>query len=283
MLAPYKPSKVFDAQLTLEVWLRLVADEQLYDAMLAGRHGEAARARGMSDEEILVLDDLCAQPGTRWHVENLRFRCTTMVARVIQWHLPGTVQLLTRGSDDWMRDLAFEYLAYHQWKDLGHHQRFAECQRFAGFVRQRIAKRRRPPEHLETVLGLELAALELLRAAAQVPPDAWPVTGEVDVAGLRPRRGPVHQVVELAVDILDWLERPEGEPRAAGGPVAALLWVPSLADAHRIMRLDPPARAMFEALDGERTIDSIAREIGQPDLDLVPLVRRWLEEGAVVS
>ena len=56
-----------------DVWTRLIQDEELYEAMLAGTHGRL-EGRGLSAEDIAILDRFRAEPGTRWNIENLRFR-----------------------------------------------------------------------------------------------------------------------------------------------------------------------------------------------------------------
>src|SRR5437016_12829886 len=163
MPAKYSPVKVFDAKLVYDTWLRLVQDEELYDAMLDGRHAEVAANRGMGSEEILILDDFGSQPGTRWHVDNLRFRCTTMVSRILKWHMPATIALLTGGDENWLRALTYEYMSDQRWKDLGHHRRFAECARFANVVRSKLLKRRLDIAYVDEVLRFELSVLDLLQ------------------------------------------------------------------------------------------------------------------------
>src|SRR4051812_22793501 len=121
MQPPYKPRQAFDAELVYSTWLTVVAEEPLYEAMLTGQHAEVAQKLGLTAQQVLILDDFRDQAGTTWHIENLRFRCTTMVGRILKWHLPGTMLLLTRGNNDWLRDLAYEYMAHSHWQDFGHH------------------------------------------------------------------------------------------------------------------------------------------------------------------
>lgn len=274
MPAKYSPVKVFDAKLVYDTWLRLVQDEELYDAMLDGRHADVAKQRGMGSEEILILDDFRSQPGTKWHVDNLRFRCTTMVSRILKWHMPATVMMLTGGNDDWLRDLAYEYMSDHRWKDLGHHRRFAECARFAKVVRTKVMKRRRPPEYFDDVLRYELSVLDLYGQAAALPPDAWTKAGG---AG-KPRRGAAVQLIELPADLVGWLNKPEGPLAVSSAePTTALVWIPGPSVGHRAAALDGKARALFEACRGERTVQELAGGSAEAEATL----RRWLDEGAL--
>ena len=278
MPAKYSPVKVFDAKLVYDVWMRLVGDEELYDAMLDGRHAEVARERGMNDEEILILDDFAGQPGTRWHVDNLRFRCTTMVSRILKWHLPATISLLTGGNEDWLRDLTFEYISDQRWRDLGHHKRLAECQRFAKSVRLKIKKRRLASDYLEEVLRYELAVIDLVQRAAQLGPDAWPELR--DAAAARPRLGPAVQLVELPVDLTAWLNKPEGKPvPASAEPATALVWIPGPSEGHRMVALDAANRALLEACRGERTVPELAAGSAAAEATL----KRWLAERVLAA
>jgi hypothetical protein len=269
---PYKPLKPFDAKRVYDVWLRLVADETLYDAMLEGAHAARATELGMDAEDILILDDFASQPGTRWHVDNLRFRCTVMVSRVLKWHLPATIALLTGGNDDWLRDLTYEYISDQRWKDLGHHRRLAECARFAKVVRSKIMKRRRPPEYLEHVLSFELSIHELLQRASSLPLDAWPKPG--DPATARPVPAPATKLVELPVDLVAWLAKPEGPLTVTSPePTTALVWIPAPTEPHRMEALDAAAKTIWESCRGDQTVAQLGS----------PLVERWLAAGALAG
>ena len=173
MVELYRARQRFDARAVYDVWIRLIQSEALYDAMLRGEHAAVARTLGFTELELAILDDFAVQPGTRWHVENLRFRAVTMVSRLLGWHLPATLRLVTEGREGWLRDLVYEYLSLHRWIELGHHHRFAECARFAAFLEDRVLKRRMPPPHVEAVLGFERGVIELLRRAATLPVASW--------------------------------------------------------------------------------------------------------------
>lgn len=246
-----------------EVWIQLIQDEALYDAMLAGTHAQL-EGRGLDAEAIAILDQLRAEPGTQLNIENLRFRSSAFVGDLLLLYLPRTVRLLTRGDDDWRQDLCFEYLAYHRWRPLGHMQ-LTECQRFAEFIRARIMKRRATHPHLEAVMAYELAVIQLLRSTVGVPADAWPTRREVTLAelpALRPRRGPVQALVDLDVDLRPWIE--SGDPsrgEVGPGPITLLLDMPSLEERYRIKTISDGVRVVLERCDGERTADAIARGI----------------------
>jgi hypothetical protein len=241
MVELYRASQVFDARTVYDVWIRLVQSDALYDAMLRGEHTAAARTMGFGALELAILDDFAIQQGTRWHVENLRFRAVTMLSRMLGWHMPATLRLVTEGREAWLRDLVYEYLALHCWAELGHHHRFAECERFAAFIEQRVLKRRMPPPYIEAVLAFERVALELVRRAAALPVASWvaPRNAGTDAASdagtdaanrARPdatiARGPVQRQLTLPVDILAWLRAPTTELQVtAPGPVDVVAYV----------------------------------------------------------
>ncbi len=274
----------FASRRVYEVWTQLVQDEGLYEAVLAGTHAQLAD-RALDAEAIAILDQFQAEPGTRWNVENLRFRSALETGDTLVSYLPRAVRMLTRGDDDWRQDMCFEYLARHRWQALGHH-RLAECARFAEYIRTHIMKRRLTPPHLEDVLAFELAVVQLIRATANVPAEAWPVARawtDDELAGARPRRSPVQTVLDLALDLRPWIESADplqGEPGPE--PITLLIHIPSLDEPHRIKTISDGVRVVLERCDGERTVAELARELEDeyelPAADVHRLVRALLDE-----
>lgn len=267
-----------------EVWTQLIQDEELYEAMLDGSHGRL-EGRGLDAEALEILDQFRAEPGTRWNIENLRFRSSLFVGDLLLLYMPRTVRLLTRGDDQWRQDLCFEYLAHHRWRPMGHMQ-LMECERFAAFIRTRIMKRRLMPPHLEAAMAYELAVIRLLRSTTEVAADAWPVRRDVsdaDLPALRPRRSPVQVVVELDVDLRPWIE--SGDPargEVGPGPITLLVHMPSLEDRYQIKTISEGVRVVLERCDGERTVDALARELEDefelPAAEVCRMVRTLLDE-----
>src|SRR5688572_16388840 len=147
-----------DARKGYDVWLQLIANEELYRHTLAGTHRELAERENLGEAELVILDAFHADKGTRWNIENLRFRTALEASASLASYLPRTCRMLTNGDENWLQDIAFEYLAFYKWTEHGHH-RFAECERFGEYVRERIMKRRITPQHLEVVLDFELAVV----------------------------------------------------------------------------------------------------------------------------
>jgi hypothetical protein len=274
----------FASKRVYEVWTQLIQDEELYEAMLDGSHARLA-GRNLDDEAIAILDQFRAERGTRWNVENLRFRSALETGDSLVSYMPRTVRLLTRGDDDWRQDLCFEYLAHHRWRPLGH-MRLAECERFAAYVRTRIMKRRVTPPYLEDVVAFELAVVRLIRSTADVAAGAWPIRRDVtdaDLPGLRPRRSPVQVVVELEVDLRPWIESADPARGEVGpGPITLLVHIPSLDEPHRIKAISDGVRVVLERCDGDHTVDALARELEDelelPASDVRRLVRTLLDE-----
>ena len=274
----------FPSKRAYEVWTQLVQDEELYEAMLEGVHG-SLEGRGLDAEAIAILDQFRAEPGTRWNVENLRFRSALEIGDVLGIYLPRTLQLLTRGDADWRQDLCFEYLAHHRWRSLGH-LRLTEAERFADFIRTRVMKRRVSPPHFEDVLAFELAVVGLLRSTAGVAAEAWPVRREVsdaDLPALQPRRSPAQVVVDLDVDLRPWIE--SGDPtrgEVGPGPITLLVHAPSLEEPYRIKAISDGVRVVLERCDGERTVEALARELEEefelPAAEVCRVVRMLLDE-----
>ncbi len=267
-----------------EVWTQLIQDEELYEAMLAGSHARL-EGRGLDAEAIAILDRFRAEPGTRWNVENLRFRSALEVGETLLMYMPRTLRMLTGGDDGWRQDLCFEYLAHHRWRSFGH-LRLTECERFMEFIRSRIMKRRVTPPHLEDVMAFELAVIRLLRSTADVAAEAWPVrrawAGD-ELPAARPRRSPAQVLVELGVDLRPWIE--SGDPargEVGPGPITLLVHVPSLDEPYRIKTVSDGVRVVLERCDGGRTVEALAREL-EDELELPAegvrrLVRMLLEE-----
>jgi len=276
----YQARRSFDARAVLDVWIKLVQSEELYEAMLRGEHAACARGMGFGELEQAILEDFAIQPGTRWHVENLRFRAVTMVSRLLGWHLPATLRLITEGKEGWLRDLVYEYLSLHRWVELGHHHRFAECERFAAFVEKRVLVRRMPPPYIEAVLAFERGLLELARRAAMLPIAEWPRRTEAGAVGADAVivRGPVQTQLQLPVDLLAWLRKPAGELQiAAEAPLDVLAYVPAPDAALQTEALTPLGAQLLAAAAQPLRRDELVQKV--PGALAGELIDRWLESG----
>lgn len=279
-----------DARRVYDVWLRLISDEELYRAMQENRHRELAADRALAEDELAILDIFRSEAGTRWNIENLRFRTALEVGDTLRSYLPRTIALLTNGDPNWLQDISFEYLAFHKWVEYGHH-RFTECERFAAYVRSRIMKRRITPPHLESVLAFEIGVVEVLRRTSQVPPAVWTSPRELADAALaeaRLVRSPCSDVIRLPVDIREWVT--SGDPLRGGAvrdqPVAFLVYVPSLTETHRIKILGEGPQEVLARFDGSRTTDGVARELAELGIEaheLRALARNWLAERILIA
>ena len=111
------------------------------------------------------------------------------------------------------------------------------------------------------LLHPELRLLELVGRAAMLPADSWPqraADGKFAPTS-RPIRGPVVQAAELPVDLIDWLNKPEGRPRVASqGPVMALSFVASAAELPRTIRMSAAEHAVFLRCDGSSPMEQVA-------------------------
>ena len=267
-----------------EVWTQVIQDEELYEAMLEGTHRELA-GRGLDAEAIAVLDWMRDEPGTRWNVENLRFRAAMNVGINLLYYMPRTINLLTRGDEAWRQDLCYEYLAHHRWREMGHKQ-LTECERFAAFVRTRVMRRRLTPRYLEAVMAFELAVIQVLRSTAAIAPDAWPVRRELtdlELPAIRPRRSPAQAVVELEADLRPWIESGDplrGEIRPE--PIVVLVYMPSLSERYRIKAISDGVRVVLERCDGERSVATLAADLEDefelPAAEVRRMVRTLLDE-----
>lgn len=274
------------ARTAYDVWLLLIADEELYRATLTGKHRDLAGSRGLTSEHLTILDAFRAERGTRWNVENLRFRAALEVRATLLSYMPRTLRLLCKGDEAWEQEVCFEYLAFNRWQELGHF-RLSECERFGEYTRDRIMKRRTPPRHLEAVLTFELGVVRALKRTATIGPDAWPAPWKPDddeLAGARIARGPAVEIIETPVDLGEWVRTGDplvGEPRPQ--PATFLVYVPSLALPHRTKILSEGSKAVLEAFDGSRATAEIASSMeadyGIERGELFSLVRVWLNEG----
>ena len=269
-----------------EVWTQVIQDEELYEAVLAGTYRQLGRA--FDDEALAILDWLNAEPGTRWNIENLRFRSTMFTGDILLLYMPRTIRMLTKGEDAWRLDLCYEYLAHHRWQALGHRQ-LSECERFAEFVRTRVMRRRPTPPHLEAAIAFELAAIRLLRSTHDIPADAWPAARALDdgaLATARPRRAPAQVELELDVDLRPWIE--SGDPTAGelkAEPITLLLYMPALTERYRIKAISDGVRAILERCDGARSVRELAAELEAeyelPAAEVHKVVRMLFDERIV--
>ncbi len=279
-----------DARRAYAVWLQLISDELLYEAVLDRRHRALAESRGLAPEDLDILDELAAQPGTRWNVENLRYRASMDTGACLISYMPLSLRLLTGGNADWLQDLCFEYLAYHRWKSLGH-QRLTECERFAEFVQKRILKRRAAPAHFEHALAYELAVIALLKRTAGLAatwPAAFEDVGDDALAAMRPRPSPASALISLPVDLSTWLRSGDPKPgEVRAEPRTFLVFVPTLEHAHKLQTLSEGSRVLFEACDGAASCGEIARRMEEEHevdpADVLARLRRWLTDRALVA
>ena len=281
MIELYRARRGFDARTVYDVWIRLVQSEAMYEAMLRGEHAAVGRALGLGELELAILDDFAIQPGTRWHVENLRFRAVTMVSRLLGWHLPATLRLVTEGREGWLRDLVYEYLSLERWVELGHHHRFAECERFAEFVEHRVLKRRMPPPHIEAVLAFERGVIDLLRRAAALPIAAWPPPAAVPAAAPDAAilRGPVQVQLALPVDLLAWLCDPRTELHVTTpAPLDVIAWITAADAPVQTAPLTPPGPQLLAAAATPHP----RRELERLVAGAGPMIASWLERGILV-
>jgi len=275
-----------DAAVAYDVWLRLIADEELYRQTLAGTY--RTYARELTEEQMRALDGFHAEPGLRWNIENLRFRTALEAGSTLASYLPRTIKMLTKGDDNWLQDIVFEYLASHRWQEFGQH-RFAECNRFVAYIKDRIVKRRITPPHFDVVVDFEHAIVQLLQATGTAPAAAWTSARELPddaLVAATLTRGPAVAVIELPVDIRPWIESVDptkGDVHERA--VTLLAYVPSLTETHRIKAIGDGARIVLEAFDGRApTQDVVARLAAAYDLDrddVLGLVRPWLRDGVL--
>jgi hypothetical protein len=273
------------ARLAYDVWLQLISDEELYGAVIDGTHHQLAASRGLDADRLAVLDAFRAEKGTRWNIENLRFRSAAETADTVASYLPRTVRILTNGDENWLQDICFEYLAFHHWMQWGHH-RFTECERFGAYVRDRIMKRRITPSHLPSVLAFELGVIRLLKRTAEIPADQWPIPpelGDAQIGDIQVRRAPAVELIEVEMDIRELVEsRDPSRAAIRPGPVTFLVHVPSLQHSHRIKILGEGPKIVLDRLSGGRTTAAVAAELddeyGIEPAELFGLVRNWLDE-----
>jgi hypothetical protein len=279
-----------ESRTTYEVWQLLIYDEALSRAVFDGSYRELAHRRGYTAEQIEVLDWFAAQPGMRWNVENLRFRAALETAACLGIHLPKTARLLTRGDDDWLQDICYEYLSHHGWDALGH-RRLTECERFGRYVRERIMRRRITPPHLDHVLELELAIVGVLKQTAELARLGWPAPAALAgdaLAASRPRRGPAQRLLVQPIDLRAFMraDRPD-RVEAGPGPVTWLIHIPGPARGPRTKVIGDGPRTVLERCDGQRSAAEIAAgmdaELGVPAAQVTNLIETWLAECVLVA
>jgi len=270
------------------LWREVIADEELCDALLSGDAASVVADRCSDPAERSILETWAANPAAlRWNIVNLRFRGSQDTMFKLRRWMPLTSALLTEGRPGWLLDLCFEYLAHHRWDELGH-RHFAECRRFADYVTGRVSQRRRLPDHLETVLTYETAVCAFLERSASVPLEAWGPEHAADspIHDLRPRPGPVSQLIELDEDITEWIVNGRPEGAVLDRPLRLLSFVPRLGDTYWVTPLDSGPELVFRRCAGRDTCgeiaDRLAAEVGARAHDILDVLQTWAREGALV-
>jgi hypothetical protein len=276
-------TQAHDARLVYAVWQRLITDEALCDAVIDNRLGEGEPSAQLDPDELAIARAFGADPGFRWAVENLRYRATTMVVRNLEKRMPVTARLLTGGNEDWLWDLASEYLGRHGWRDLGHRYN-AECLRFGEFVTRQVARRRVLGDACMAALAYESGILSVLVRASEQ--DGWPAMADGG-RGWRPRRNPNAVIVDLPVDLVAWLGSGDGPPvPASQAPVALVMYMPVVDRPVQIERLDGADKAILNAVSGRSTLAELISEIGEREgIDPAAVehaLHRWQRSGLLM-
>jgi hypothetical protein len=131
-----------DSKVAYNTWLRMIADEELGDAVITGNVDALLDRRRkqleFSHEERAAMADFHRQPGLKWALENLRFRSAMQTAESVWFRLPRLAKLLTGNNRSWMQQTAFEYLSNTGWRPAGLNT-LEEAFQFVDYVRRRIA------------------------------------------------------------------------------------------------------------------------------------------------
>ncbi len=284
----------FGSEEAYAVWTRLIQDESLYAAMMSDSLDELVKTQGyrITERERELLAKFRAERGVRWMMENLRFRSAMQTAETVSHRLPRTVRLLTKGDDDWLQDITFEYLAFFHWKVLGFNT-IAEVERFGGYVTSRVMKRRFTPAYLKELLAFEMEIVRVYGRTASIPEAAWrPLPSQApsaaQVAESRPCRTPQVSVVHSEVDLSEWIRSADPlKGKVVPGHTAALVWIPSPLVKHQMQLLSPGARLLFDACLGRSTGAELAKhfaeEYGAQPARVLELIGEWMVKGALIE
>lgn len=245
-----------NAQTVWLTWRRIMCEQPLADAVLAGRVDDLQQRFSLTDDEYAVAREYANEAsGARWFVENYRFRMRNSFLNALENGAPLTLRALLADGHD-VHELGARFLDTVGWRDYGPFV-YTYCAEALAFL-QRDAQAVRVVG-MTDLMGLEAAAVAMLRrvgaldesARAQAASSAAAPVAQFDDASVVWVRSPYCELYRSSTQLAKWL-REKGTLGREPLPDVPGVYVAYYADdvrTHRFGMLPERAAQIYEALE----------------------------------
>ncbi|WP_162878305.1 hypothetical protein [Trinickia diaoshuihuensis] len=149
-----------NAQTVWLTWRRIMCEQPLAAAVLAGQVDDMQQRFSLSDDEFAVAREYASEAsGARWFVENYRFRMRNSFLNALENGAPLTLRALLADGHD-VRELGAAFLDTVGWRDYGPFV-YTYCAEALAFLRHHAEAVR--VTGMADLMGLEAAAVAMLR------------------------------------------------------------------------------------------------------------------------
>ncbi|MGN6650726.1 hypothetical protein [Trinickia sp.] len=244
-----------NAQTVWLTWRRIMCEQPLASAVLAGRVDDLQQRFSLTDDEYAVAREYANEAsGARWFVENYRFRMRNSFLNALENGAPLTLRALLADGHD-VHELGAGFLDTVGWRDYGPFV-YTYCAEALAFLRNDAAAVRLPG--MADLMGLEAAAVTMLRrvgaldeaARKQATGSASASAGQFDDASIVWVRSPYCELYRSSTQLAKWL-REKGTLGREPLPAVPGVYVAYYVDderAHRFGMLPERAAQIHDAL-----------------------------------
>jgi hypothetical protein len=235
-----------DAELTWDVWRRILKDDRLGSQVRTGAVDAAEFGLSAGEAEVAAAYAAHA-PGAAWAIETYRYRSGSSALHVLSAGAPFTLRLLRQSRTD-LRRLAEAFAESRGWADDGPFL-YRRCAAFLTSLMESGEFRHVPG--LQDMATLELAVMRLMMQCAGLPAQTWPARGQAlpadPAAGWYVQTG-LGVVTTTAHRLTPWLKdaRLFGQAPLVPEPEHLLVCLTDLDKGHVLCALGPETARIFE-------------------------------------
>ncbi|RKP50996.1 hypothetical protein D7S89_08050 [Trinickia fusca] len=247
-----------NAQTVWLTWRRIMCEQPLAEAVLAGRVDDLQQRFSLTDDEYAVAREYAHESsGARWFVENYRFRMRNSFLNALENGAPLTLRALLADGHD-VRELGARFLDTVGWRDYGPFV-YTYCAEALTFLRHDAQAVR--VAGMSDLMGLEAAAVAMLlrvgaldeATRAQALGSTAASAAQFDDASVVWVRSPYCELYRSSTQLAKWL-REKGTLGREPLPAVPGVYVAYYADdvrTHRFGMLPERAAQIVDALEHE--------------------------------
>lgn len=240
-----------NAQTVWLTWRRIMCEQPLAAAVLAGQVDELQQRFALTDDEYAVAREYAHEAsGARWFVENYRFRMRNSFLNALENGAPLTLRALMADGHD-VRELGARFLDTVGWRDYGPFV-YTYCAEALAFLRNDDEAVRMAG--MADLMGLEAAAVTMLRrvgAQGESARNAGATATQADDASIVWARSPYCELYRSSTQLAKWL-REKGTLGREPLPAVPGVYVAYYVDderTHRFGMLPERAAQIYDALE----------------------------------